>query len=156
MIIKNPYKQRPIRFLEIYQHNDWQIKIYSISIHNEFVKKGNIDIVKTYLSEWLQQADNYSLNTYNISTLIIHEYKNGCYAIINWWIDENMLQQFVYLATTDSPSEFILYSDKGIITCVWEMAVLWFERNNWVENVLMKAPNPDLKKYLEQQYNADV
>ncbi len=156
MTIKYPYNQRPIRFLEIYQHNDWQIKIYSISIHNEFVKKGNSDIVKTYLSEWLQQADNYSLNTYNISTLIIHEYKNGCYAIINWWIDENMLQQFVYLATTDSPSEFILYSDKGIITCVWEMAVLWFERNNWVENVLMKAPNPDLKKYLEQQYNADV
>lgn len=128
MSIKNTYKPRPIRFLEVYQHNDWQIKIYSISVHNEFVKKENTDIAKTYLTGWLQNANNYPLNTYNIATLIIHEYKGGCYAIINWWIDENMLQQFVYSATNENPSEFILYSDKGIVTCVWEMAVLWFER----------------------------
>jgi hypothetical protein len=152
----NTYKPRPIRFLENYQHNDWQIKTYSISIHNEFVKQENVENAKTYLTEWFQKTDNYPLENYKIATLIIHEFKGGCYAIINWWIDENMLQQFVYLATNEKPSEFILYSDKGIITCVWEMAVLWFERNAWVENVLMNERQPDFKNYLQQHFNADV
>jgi len=156
MNIRNKYKTRPVRFIEICQHDDWQIKIYSISIHDEFVKKENIAIAKTYLSVWFKNATNYPLESHQIATLILHEFSGGSYAIINWWIDENMLQQFVYLATNEKPNEYILYSDKGIITCVWEMAVLWFERNNWVENVLMNAPNPDYKRYLQKQFNADV
>lgn len=156
MNIKSIYKPRPIRFIELYQHNDWQIKIYSISIHNEFVRKENIDIVKTYLTDWFLSAANYSLETYNIATLIIHEYKDGCYAILNWWIAENMLQQFVYLASKEKPTEFILYSDRGIITCVWEMAVLWFERNSWVEYVLKNAPTPDFNEYLQRQLNTNL
>ena len=157
MQIKMQYKSRPVRFLEIINHDGWQIKLYSISAKNKLVNTQTIEYVRQYLSEWLNKSFIYTLDTYKVATLILHEGKEGCFAIINWWIDENMLQQFVYLATNDTPPKFKLYSDKGIITCVWEIAVLWFERNAWVEHVLKQPGNPEgINNYLNQHLTADV
>nr|MBK9653244.1 hypothetical protein [Bacteroidota bacterium] len=155
MSINNKYTTRPIRFLEVYECGNWKIKIYSISIHNEFVKKETIDIAKTNISEWLKNASNYPLETYKIATLILHEGKEGCFAIINWWIDDNMLQQLVYLSNNMDQIEFKLYSDKGIITCVWELEIIWFERNAWVKHVLSNPANADFTSYLNEHLNKD-
>lgn len=155
MSVISPYKTRPIRFLELYRHKDWQVKVYSISMKTEYVQNKFTDLAKRCLSEWLQQITNYPLETYKIATLILHECKEGCFAIINWWIDENMLQQFVYLASREKPEVYKLYSDKGMVSCVWELEVLWFERNAWLHYVLANAPNPNYTLYLEQHLNKD-
>lgn len=154
MKIKSSYATRPIRFIEIHQHQGWQIKLYSISIKDEFVSQENIQKAKQHLDHWLSKSKAYDLDTYQIATLILHEGKEGCFAIINWWIDENMLQNFVYLREDDS--EFELFSDNGMTTCVWEMAVLWHERNAWVKHILMKNENPDFEAYLSEQLNQDI
>ena len=125
-------------------------------MRNEFVNQQNVDFAKAQLSNWLENSNNYPLENYKIATLILHEGKEGCFAIINWWIDENMMQLYVYLANNENTSHFELYSDKGIITCVWEMAVLWFERNAWVKHVLMNTATPDFEKYLAEHLNEDV
>ena len=157
MPVLKPYEKRPVRFLEIIRHNDWQIKLYSISVKHILVDAAIIKYAKQQLPEWLKKTNLYPLETYKVATLILHEGREGCFAIINWWIDENMQQQFVYLADYKKPLEFKLYSDKGIFTCVWEMAVLWFERNAWVEYVLKQPENPDaISHYLNQQLNQDV
>jgi hypothetical protein len=112
MQIKSSYKKRPIRFIELYAYDGWQITIYGISIKGEFVNEQNRINAKTQLHKWLQNSNNYELDTYKIATLILHEGKEGCFAIINWWIDENMLQQHVYLATNSNPAVFSSYSTK--------------------------------------------
>lgn len=155
-IIKTQYQTRPIRFIELYQHQDWKIKIYSISIKNERFSSTHIELAKQQLNEWLKLSKNYPLTTYKIATLIIHEGKEGCFAILNWWIDDNMLQNHVFVATYKNPNHFKLFSDKGIITCVWELAVIWFERNAWVEHVLKQSGQPNFDAYLNSQFNADV
>jgi hypothetical protein len=154
MQIKSSYLQRPVRFLEIHLHNDWQIKLYSISIKNEYVSKENVQKAKQHLDNWLSKSSIYNLETYKIATLILHEGKEGCFAIINWWIDENMLQNFVYLI--EDGQDYKLFSANGITTCVWEMAILWHERNAWVKHVLMQNEKPDFKAYLNEQFNENV
>ena len=134
----------------------WQIKVYSISVKQLIVSDIFIETAKEKVREWLRNSDNNSLEKYNIATLILHEGKEGCFAIINWWIDENMLQQFVYLTTYDQPPEFKLYSDSGIITCVWELAVIWFERNAWVEHILSNPQQPNWQGYLSATLNTDI
>ncbi len=150
------YQKRPIRYIELYQTEQWKIKIYSISSKQEMVDTAWIQRAKQQLPIWLMRANDYPLNTYKIATLILHEGKEGCFAIICWWIDENMLQLFVYLAPYTNPQEFQLYSDKGIVTCVWEMAVLWHERNVWVKHVLMHPENPNMTAYLKDTLNDDL
>lgn len=153
MQIKSAYQQRPVRFIEIHQHKDWQIKLYSISIYNEFVSSENVKNAKQHLDQWLARSSG-NLDNYKIATLILHEGKEGSFAIINWWIDENMLQNFVYLKKVGE--DYKLFSADGITTCVWEMAVLWHERNAWVKHVLKKNKKPDFKAYLYEQLNDNI
>lgn len=155
MEIKSTYKPRPIRFLELYEYNNWRIKIYSISNYNEFVEPKTVELAKTHFGKWLLNSQNYPLDIYNITTVILHEGKEGCFALINWWIDENMMQNHVYLLCKENGNDFKAYSDKGIMACVWELEVIWFERNNWVQHVLSKAPHPDYDSYLKQHLNKD-
>lgn len=149
------YKTRPIRFVEIYEVMNWKIKIYSISIYNEYIEQSNLTDAKSHIKEWLSKAEIYSFETYHHATLILHECSDGYFAIINWWIDENMLQNFVYLKK-QKETAFQLFSQDGIATCVWEMAVWWHERNAWVKHVLMKHDKPDFEAYLNDQLNTDI
>lgn len=155
-MIFSPYQKRPIRFVELYEHAQWKLKIYSISSKNEFVSREQIENAKNHLSDWLQLNETNSFESYNIGTLMLHEFNDGCFAIINWWVDENMLQHYVYLAKKDQPEAFELFSSNGIVTCVWESAVLWFERNAWVNHILMNYKNPDFEGYFNQQLNQDI
>lgn len=155
MKIKSAYQMRPVRFLEIYPCEDWYIKIYSISIKSEKVSAQNLQKCKNEILKWLKNSEFYDLETYKIATLIIHEGREGCFAIINWWIDENMLQNFVYMLK-ENTNDFQPFSHKGIITCVWEMAVLWHERNAWVKHILMQNENPDITSYLNEQLNENI
>ncbi len=150
MKIKNKYQPRPIRFVELFEVENWTIKIYSISIVNELVSAENLHHAKANLQAWLEKSKAYDLETYNIATLILHEGKEGCFAIINWWIDDNMLQNFVYLKP-NGENEYRLYSQDGMATCVWEMEIWWHERNAWVKHVLMKNEKPDFESYLKEQ-----
>lgn len=154
MKIKSNYFSRPIRFLEVYNHGQWKIKMYSISIHSGQINANHIHLAKQNLENWLSKSNIYELESYKVATLILHEGREGCFAIINWWIDENMLQHFVYIRNDDS--DFKIFSDNGIITCVWELAVLWHERNAWVKHVLIKNEAPDLDGYLNDQLNTDL
>jgi hypothetical protein len=65
-----------------------------------------------------------------------------------------MLQNFVYLKANNA-AEFVLFSDKGISTCVWEMAIWWHERNAWVKHILMKNEKPDFEAYLMEHFNGE-
>ncbi len=152
MSIQTKYKTRPIRFIEIHEQDGWKIKIYSISKHQEYVSTEAILLAKSCISQWLKNIHNYPLETYKVATLILHEGKEGCFAIINWWIDENMLQNHVYLLEKGK-TQFVDYSTKGIMACVWELEVIWFERTKWIQYVLKRAPNPDYDKYLQQYLN---
>ena len=149
--IKSSYKPRHIKFIEIFECNVWQLKMYSITMHQALVSKAHLTEVKANIATWLQKSETTSLINYQLGTVIIHEGKEGCFAIINWWIDENMLQQFVYLKQENSAFE--LYSNNGIITCVWEMAVLWHERNAWVYHILKNNTLPNVNAYLLDQLN---
>ena len=153
----NTYQTRPIRFLGLEKHGDWTIKVYSISSKNEYADERLIASAKANIPQWLKNVAIAQLPSYHVATLIIHEGREACFAIISCWVDENMLQLFAYLASPTNPEEYQLVSDKGIVSCVWEMAVLWFERNAWVKYVLQQPDHPDaLIHYLQQHLNEDV
>lgn len=152
---KKPYKSRPIRFMELYVINEWIIKIYSISSKNELVPNDDLKHAKAKLLKWLSKHKEVPFDSYKCATLLLHEFEGGVYAVINWWIDENMLQHFVYLKAHND-HEFKLYSDNGIVTCVWELAVLWHERNAWVSHILKKNQNPDWEGYYKDVLNENV
>jgi hypothetical protein len=148
------FKTRPISFIEVFICNDWRIKLYTITYDSAVVSIETINIAKSYVGKWLLKSQDYNLPTYKVATLIIHKWRGGHFAIIGWWIDENMMQILVFLASNEEPLNFRLYSDKGIVTCVWELEILWFERNAWVEEVLKKQiTESNIHNYLQITLN---
>jgi hypothetical protein len=156
MVIQYPYSPRPVRFLGVYETAGWKIKIHGISIKNEYIEPQLLEHVKTRLPDWLNIFSHPELETYKIATLIVHEGKEGIFALLNWWIDENMLQCHVYFSGYTNPYQFHVYSPKGTMVCVWEMAVMWFERNAWVKHVLSKPASPDIEAYLADCMNENI
>ncbi len=155
-MLNTEYKKRPVRFIELCETGEWKIKIYSISVLNERVSPEAILQVKELIPGWLENSSIHELDNYKIATVIVHEGKEGIFALINWWVGENMLQHYVYFAGYDKPYDFKLFSDKGISYCVWELAVIWHERNAWVKHVLKKEGKPDFEAYLSSVINEDV
>lgn len=155
-MIKTVYTSRPIRFLEIFIVKNWHLKFYSISCAKKIVDLKWIEVGKQKIEEWLQHEKEYEYVNYKIGTLIIHEGREGVFFILSFWVDENMMQVYVYFTEYSDVNNFKLISKNGLFSCVWEMAVLNFEREAWIEHVLKPAPSSDIEKYLQQQMNEDV
>lgn len=154
--IKHQYQPRSIRFLEVFQLNNTTFKFYSISNRRDVADTKNIEAVKGCARQWYDNMHAGTLDTYAMAILIVHEVQEGVMGIISRWIDENMAQTHVYLSHEQQAKSFQLFSEEGIHTCVWELAVLWHERNAWVKHILMRAKNPDWKNYLNETLNTIV
>ena len=149
------FKKRAISYLGLYEFNDWKFKIYNIKYDETKVIPEIEKIIKSKLPDWVKEKTQInSYPNYKIGTVIIHEAKDCVFTLVNWWVYENVLQHHVYFSELDSPNEIVDYSDKGIQFCVWEISVLWFEKNLWVENILKNSKNPNWESYLNNHYES--
>ena len=143
------YKNRKVDFLKVELISNWKVKIYTLTINDSFQSSVLLEAAIIEAAQWLKKSKSTNLKTYRIATLILHEAREGIFSIINWWTDESMLQNFVFFTPYNcNPIIFKLYSDKGIISCVWELAVFWHERNAWINHVLKNPDNPNFEDYL--------
>lgn len=166
MQLEAPYRPRPVRFLRLADLGGWRVKVYGISAHRErpapeFVEAAE-QLAQGRLPNppvWSPSQDENALvseERYGVGVLIVHEGREGGFALVSWWAGENMLQHHVYLAPDGPPFAFEDLSPTGIVACVWELAVLAFEREAWVETVLANPQGPDLDAYLDRHLSADV
>jgi len=150
-----PYQPRPIRFAEYYQTGNWRVKVYTISALRECPPQALLASATAYLPQWLAPAGVAPLADYQVATLIVHEGREGIYAVVSWWVAENMLRQYTYFADVTQPTCFRPLNADGLLTCVWELAVLGFERVAWVKHVLQAEP-ANLEAYMQEALNADL
>jgi hypothetical protein len=62
----------------------------------------------------------------------------------------------VYVAPKEKPTQLEYVTPSGLIACVWDLAVIGFERRAWIDCVLANPGGPDVEMYLMQQLNEDV
>lgn len=151
-----PYQTRPVHFLQVLDCAGWKIKLYHITAYSENSNNQWVSLATSHLDKWLQQRWDFGLASYYVATLVVHQGREGCFAILSWWTDENMLQLQAYKAGYEGDPEFRLISDKGLVSCVWELAVLWHERNAWVQHILQKSIAPDFDAYLNDHFSGLV
>jgi hypothetical protein len=155
MKIRNSYQRRPVRKIALVLQDGWAIKAYSISVKNDTVSGKLSDLARVKIFEELKHID-IPVRGHRIGILILHEGIDGIYTLLNWWTDENILCNQVYFSTYQKPEDFSNLSEKSIVACVWELAVLWHERNSWIANILMKNGQPDYDSYLNDFLSEDV
>ncbi|GAB5473877.1 MAG: hypothetical protein Mars2KO_19760 [Maribacter sp.] len=150
------FTKRAVKYLGLTEFGDWKFKLYSMK-YNELRVTPEIEkTIKAILPDWIKEnSQTNDFPNYKIGTVIIHEAMDSILVVVNWWVYENVIQNHVYCSEYEHSDKFEDISSKGLRFCVWEMNILWHERNLWVEHVLKKSDNPDWDSYLNHSYKLE-
>jgi len=153
--LQEPYYPRPIRFLEIWERAGWRLKVYGIAYPRPAPRPELIDAAKIVVYPHL--IDPTALQEgYGVGFLGINDGRGANFVFLDYWANENELHHHVYISPADKPEQLAYATPTGIAACVWDLRVMCFERQAWLETVLMNPHGPDLEAYLARQLNEDV
>jgi hypothetical protein len=147
--LSEPFRPLPVRFFELWEHNGWRVKVYGTSSQHQRPAQSLVDTAKRIAAQRLPVAcdDN---GAHSVGFLAIHEGRDANFVFVAWWSRENELQRYVYRSATGNPEALDDVTATGCFGTVWDLQILWFERNAWVEKVLGNARGPDIEAYLKK------
>ncbi len=153
--LQEPYSPRPIRFLEQLTLPGWRLKVYGIGYERHLPRPELVSAAKALATEKIESFAA-GKNHYGVGFLGVHDGRGANFAFLDFWADENELHHHVYVSPKDQPADLEYFTPTGLSACVWDLALIGFERQAWVEAVLANPEGPDLNRYLACQMNADV
>jgi hypothetical protein len=148
------YEPRPIRFLELWEPDGWRLKVYGIAHGKPAPRRELVDAAKEVARHTLTKVAK-ATNHYSVGFLGIHDGRTSNFVFVDWWADENELHHHVYISPTDDPTRLKDTSGNGPAACVWDLRVLAFERDAWLDCILRNS-RPDVEAYLQRRLNEDV
>ncbi|MFK7959754.1 MAG: hypothetical protein AB8G96_04445 [Phycisphaerales bacterium] len=107
-------------------------------------------------------APGVSVARTGVGFVVVHPSREGVFSLTGWWIDETMLAMDVAFAAWEADGETVEASafaglpESRVLACTWELAVIAFERDAWVELVLDNPAGPDVEAWFSRRMHADV
>lgn len=150
--ISEPFAPRPTHFREIFEYNGWRFKVYKI-------------IYGTSPLDWqqYQQAIEIASKEFpqptvtdkrpGVGFIICHQGRGWHYLVVCWWDNENELITKILVQKIDEKNKWQKATSVQSI-CVWDLEIIWFERNAYVGTVLSNSDSPDIETYLKSHFTA--
>jgi hypothetical protein len=140
--ISEPYAPRPMAFLGLHSHDGWRIKRYSVVYGSTALGDDAFRDAEVRLLRDLPAAKGAGRP--GVGFVIQHQGRGANYLVLAWWDRENELPLRVWVDAGEgwrpaSGSESV---------CVWDLEIIWRERQAYVHHVLSKPRAPDLDAYL--------
>ncbi|HWO68125.1 MAG TPA: hypothetical protein VNO31_49635 [Umezawaea sp.] len=87
------------------------------------------------LDEPLEQGDH------SVGFLILHFALDGDYLLVSQWYDANSIKHWVRGLEVDAEGRTTVapLAQRDLVACVWELEVIKFERDAWVNTVLARG-----------------
>ena len=152
--LRQPYEQRSVRFLETWQIDDWVLKVYGIAYRGDVPREQTVAAARPIAADALPRPAR-SDERYGVGFVIVHEGQDACWLLIDWWGFESVLHHRLFMSELDGEAKFVA-APPFMTACVWELPVLTFERDAWVETVLSRPDDPDVAGYLRLKLNGRV
>ena len=143
------YQSRNVGFFGLHTLGAWRVKMYTISHQARFAAVGAFQSALERLPTMLQEAEAGPWPTYGQAFVIVHEGRDGVWALYYWWTGGEMLESRLYFAPHTEPTQWRPYPRPGGLVCVWELEVIIHERQAWIDHVLRRAKAPDFAAYTE-------
>ena len=152
--LEAPYRARHVRFVRREEVEGWQLKLYGIAVNGQEPRPDFVEATRALAGSVLPQPPVADAR-YGIAFATAHDARSVGIALVYWWQSENELHQRIYVSPKDEPAAFTRVDDQPA-GCVWELAIVDFERRAWIEDVLSNPDGPDLERYLGRRLDADV
>lgn len=154
MQLQEPYQPRPIRFLELWQTAGWTLKLYGIAYSRPLPRPELLAAAKEVAAT--QLAKLQTQEHYHLGFMGVHDGRGANFVFVDYWADENELHHHVYISPAEHPARFEYATPTGLIACVWDLRVICFERQAWLETALANPAGPNLQEYLERRLHEDA
>lgn len=136
-----PYQPRPVLFQGVDAHDGWRIKRYAIHLPGEtFDAERFRPVLPLALAALPRPAT--APGRPGGAVVITHQGAGVDYLILGWWDRENELPIRVWVRDGAGWRT----AQGGESVCVWDLGVLWSEREAWVRHG-MKTDGPDLDRW---------
>ena len=152
--LAGPYEPRPIRFIRREDVDGWQLKLYGIALAGKEPREELVTATRDLAASVLPRPA-VSDDRYGVAFATAHDATSVYIALIYWWQSENELHQRIYVSPKEDPISFQQVENQPA-GCVWELAIVDFERRAWIQDVLANPAGPDLERYLERRLDEDV
>ena len=86
-------------------------------------------------------------NSYGLGYIIFHEGRLANWLLLDWWADEIQIWHHLYRSDLANPAGFERVTS-DLIACIWELRLIAFEREAWIETMLKSPDRPDVRRYL--------
>ncbi|SDP95631.1 hypothetical protein SAMN04487905_1182 [Actinopolyspora xinjiangensis] len=117
--------------------------------------------------EWLRESVASVLSElpphgrdHEVGFLILHYGMEDAYLLLSQWYDADMLKHWVRgsVIDADGNTTFVPLAQQDLIACVWELEVIKFERDAWVNTVLThgQLDKTSLDAYLDTTFSGWV
>jgi hypothetical protein len=149
-----PHRARFARFVRVAGIDGWRIKLYGIATHREDARPALLDATQR-LADAMLPRPAVGEGHYGVGFAIAHDASAASIGIIYWWQSSNELHQRVHVGPLDQPDRMAPIADQAA-GCVWELAVVEFERQAWLADVLANPGGPDLDAYMSRRFDGDI
>ena len=144
--LTDEFRPRPVRYLGLWELGGWRMKAYRLQAEHTRMLPELVDAAQKLARETLALATG---DSYGVGFVGVHSGREANFVFIDWWERENELHHHVFTSSKDDPTH-LTPAPAGLVACVWDLQVIWFERNVWVEKVLCGRSGPDIEAYLKK------
>lgn len=150
--LRDAYRLRHVRFLELWEAVGWRLKVYGISLSRLTPSDALVRAAKSMARGHLP-VPAVTDHRYGVGFLGVHEGDGSNLVFLDWWADVNELRHHVFVSYPAAPEALVDATPTGLAGCVWDLRLLGFERDAWVDTVLNASGDPDLERYLAQRFD---
>lgn len=143
-----PYRPRLIRFAGLEEARGWRLKLYSILHHSKEFSEALLAAARdTALTSLPQPAT--SPDRYGVGFIAVHQGSSYDFVTVAHWAYETELRSQTYMRPSSGSFALEPVSSSELSADVWDLRLLAFERDAWVETVL-RPEHGDLDTYLSR------
>lgn len=153
--VSEAYRPRATHFLGLWEFHDWRLKAYTISPAGVEPAQELIEAARALAEDRIAESAGSGEN-YRVGYVGVHAGKTGNFVFIDWWSNENEVYHHVYASSAEQPTDFQYLTPTGASACVWDLQLIWFEREAWVASILSRPEAPDIDAYLATTTHVDV
>ncbi|MEZ4629706.1 MAG: hypothetical protein R2880_03145 [Deinococcales bacterium] len=145
------YKPRLIRFLELWQAEGWQMKVYGITYEGKSIDEALVQAAKQTALEVLPQPAR-NLNRYGLGFIGIHQGRSYDFVTVAYWNYSTELKQLSLMRASSRGTTLESVDEQELSSDVWDLYLLAFERQAWVSHMLQSS-QASPEGYLSTQLN---
>jgi hypothetical protein len=148
------YHRREVRLLERRPVAGWQMKLYGISYAAD-APDPRLVTAALRLAQGVLPEPPVTPTRYGIGFMGVHEGRGSNLVFVDWWARENELHHHAWTSPEGEFQHFDYVTPAGLAACVWDLAVIGFERQAWIDAVL-SPPHPDFTRYLQAALEGSI